>query len=288
MKIWLPQRRDVISFAGVFGLLGAVYLLPPDTALQQVHAAGTLRVCMPPSYPPLVTGDPSAPGIDVELLRLIAGKLGLHLVTVANAAMGRDFNPRSWHLTRAQCEVLAGGVVGSPTTRSFLDTTQAYATTGWAWLSPRPEKVTEIGRVGVLVGVSGLDRVALAAQLRAAKAQVTVTRDAAELVQGLRDGRFDVGITERLLAMELAATQGWTAGWMPPELDRYPVVLGLWKGDLTLKRAIVSALGQAQRNGEVATIIARYSPGAADAQASVMEGSARQDAIPQDRLGRGK
>ena len=55
--------------------------------------------------------------------------------------------------------------------------------------------------------------------------------------------------------MELAATQGWTAGWMPPELDRYPVVLGLWKGDLTLKRAIVSALGQAQRNGEVATII---------------------------------
>ena len=61
MKIWLPQRRDVISFAGVFGLLGAVYLLPPDTALQQVHAAGTLRVCMPPSYPPLVTGDPSAP-----------------------------------------------------------------------------------------------------------------------------------------------------------------------------------------------------------------------------------
>jgi ABC-type amino acid transport substrate-binding protein len=272
MAIRLPQRRDVISFAGVFGLLGAVYLLPPDTALRQVRAAGTLRVCLPSSYPPLVTGDPLAPGIDVELLRLVAQKLGLRLVTVTNAAMGRDFNPRSWRVTRTQCEVLAGGVVGSPTTRSFLDTTQAYATTGWAWLSPhRQIEMVQDRRVGVLVGVSGLDRIALAARLRAAKAQVTVTRDAAELVQGLKDGRFDVAITERLLAMELAAAQGWTAGWMPAELDRYPIVLGLWKGDLTLKRAIISALREAQRSGEVATILARYVPGDSVMDAAVAD-----------------
>jgi ABC-type amino acid transport substrate-binding protein len=258
MRIWLPRRRDVISFAGVFGLLGAVYLLPPDTALRQVRAAGTLRACLPSSYPPLVTGDPQAPGIDVELLRLIAGNLGLRLVTVINPAMGRDFNPRSWRVTRAQCEVLAGGVVGSPTTRSFLDTTQAYATTGWAWLSPHRELTLQGRRVGVLVGISGLDRIALAARLRAVKAQVTVTLDAAELVQGLKDGRFDVAVTERLLAMEIAAKHGWTEGWMPLEFARYPVVFGLWKGDLTLKRAIVSALGQAQRSGEMATIIAGY------------------------------
>ena len=104
-------------------------------------------------------------------------------------------------------------------------------------------------RVGVLVGVSGLDRVALAAWLRAAKAQVTVTLDATELVQGLKDGRFDVGITERLLAAELATPLGWRVGWMPAELGRYPVVLGLWKGDLTLKRAIVAAMGRMERSG---------------------------------------
>jgi ABC-type amino acid transport substrate-binding protein len=274
MAIWLPRRRDVVTFTGVFGLLGAIYLLPPDTALREVRASGTLRVCLPPSYPPLVTGDPSAPGIDVELLRLIARKLGLRLVTITNPAMGRDFNPRSWRVTRAQCEVLGGGVVGSPATRSFLDTTQAYATTGWAWLSPKGETALQGRRVGVLVGVSGLDRIALAARLRAAKAQVTVTLDAAELLQGLRDGRFDIGVTERLLAMELAGREGWTEGWMPAELDRYPVVLGLWKGDLTLKRAIVSALGEAQRSGEVATIIARYIPGAASMDAAGMDAAA--------------
>jgi ABC-type amino acid transport substrate-binding protein len=260
MALWLPQRRDVITFAGVFGLLGAVYLLPPDTSLWQVRAAGTLRVCLPPSYPPLVTGDPAAPGIDVALLQAIARDLGVRLATVANPVMGRDFNPRAWRITRAQCDVFAGGVVGSAVTRSFLETTHAYATTGWAWFSPHPRAELQGRRIGVLVGVSGLDRVALAAWLRAAKAQVTITFDASELVQGLKDGRFDVGVTERLLAAELANPLGWSVGWMPAELERYPVVLGLWKGDLTLKRAIVSAMRRMERSGEMATIMARYIP----------------------------
>jgi polar amino acid transport system substrate-binding protein/cystine transport system substrate-binding protein/membrane-bound lytic murein transglycosylase F len=266
MSLRLPQRRDIISFAGVFGLLGAVYLLPPDTALQQVRAAGTLRVCLPPTYPPLVTGNPAAPGIDLELLGGIARDLGVRLVTVTNPAMGRDFNPRAWRISRAQCEVLAGGVVGSATTRSFLETTQAYAATGWAWLSPGRNTAPQFSRVGVLVAVSGLDRVALAAYLRATKAQVTVTLDPAELVQGLKDGRFDVGVTERLLAIEMATPLGWTVGWMPAELPRYPVVLGLWKGDLTLKRAIVAGMRRMQRDGKLTTIMARYVPGESLAQ----------------------
>ena len=269
MAIWLPQRRDVISFVGVFGLLGAVYLLPPDTALRQVLAAGSLRVCLPLVYPPLVTGDPTKPGIDVDLLNAIARQLDVSLVTVVNPVMGKDFNPRAWRITRAQCDVLAGGVVGSPTTRSFLETTQAYAETGWAWISPHQDAALDGQRVGVLVGVSGLDRVALAAWLRAAKAHVTVTRDTTELVQGLRNGRFDVGVTERLLAAELATPLRWNVGWMPVELRRYPVVLGLWKGDLTLKRAIASAMERMQRNGELAAIIARYVPGGTAAQDDV-------------------
>ena len=66
---------------------------------------------MPPVYPPLVTSDPSAPGIDVELLRALAEKLALKLAITPNPAIGQDFNPRNWRVTRAQCEVLAGGVV---------------------------------------------------------------------------------------------------------------------------------------------------------------------------------
>jgi ABC-type amino acid transport substrate-binding protein len=260
MKLWLPARRDVVTFAGVFGLLGAVYLLPPDTALHQVQAAGTLRVCLPPSYPPLVTGDPAFPGLDVELLQAIAARLHVNLAIVTNSTIGKDFNPRAWRITRAQCEVIAGGVADSKTTRSFLDTTSAYATTGWAWLSNRPPAEFSRMRTGVLVGASGLDRVALAAWLRAAKTQIVIVPDAAALVQGVRDGRFDVGVTEHLLAVELAAKNGLAVGWMPGELARYRLVFGLWKGDLTLKRAIVAVMERLRGDGEQARIQARYLP----------------------------
>jgi len=113
----LPQHgllRDALGAFPVLAVLAAVYLLPPDTSLGEVRRAGTLHVCLPPLSPPFVTGDANAPGLDVEILRALADDLGLTLAVVAEPAMGRDFNPRGWHITRAACEILAGGVVASP------------------------------------------------------------------------------------------------------------------------------------------------------------------------------
>jgi hypothetical protein len=59
----LPGKwRTVLSYVLIFGLLAAVNLLPPDTSMSEVRAAGVLRACLPTVYPPLVTGDPAAPG----------------------------------------------------------------------------------------------------------------------------------------------------------------------------------------------------------------------------------
>ncbi|MBK8082689.1 MAG: transporter substrate-binding domain-containing protein [Devosia sp.] len=99
---------------------------------------GRLTVCMPPEYPPLVTGDAQAPGFDVELVGEVARRMGVGLTIQSDAAMTRDFNPRSWRITRAQCQVLAGGVVSSEITRSFLDTTPPHLETGWALISTTP------------------------------------------------------------------------------------------------------------------------------------------------------
>ena len=60
-------------------LLSAVYLLPPDTSLAQITAAGTLTACVPAERPPLVTGDPAAPGVDVDILAGIAQAIGVPL-----------------------------------------------------------------------------------------------------------------------------------------------------------------------------------------------------------------
>ncbi len=254
-------RRIVGDFGGlafVATLLALVNLLPPDTSLRDVLAARLLRVCVPISYPPLVTGDPERPGIDIELLDAIANRLGVRLSLNQNQAMGRDFNPRNWALTRAQCQVIAGGMVDSPLTRSFLDTGPAYAETGWAVLAPeRPSDLRGL-KIGAVATISGLDRISLASYLRSLDVTVSVLPRPAELAEGIAAGRFDAGITEALSAGQLAADHGWTATMLPVDFSRYHLVFGLWKGDLTLKRAIVSAFEDLAEDGTVAAILERY------------------------------
>ena len=119
----------------ILALLAAAYLLPPDTSLSQVRSAGALRACMPSVHPPFVTGQAGRPGIDVEIVHKLADKLTLTFIPAEEPAMSRDFNPRSWHLTRAACELIAGGLTASPMTRSFLETSTPYGETGWAVLA---------------------------------------------------------------------------------------------------------------------------------------------------------
>jgi polar amino acid transport system substrate-binding protein/cystine transport system substrate-binding protein/membrane-bound lytic murein transglycosylase F len=257
MALPAPLRR-LLPYALIFGLLAGVYALPSDTSLAEVRKATILRACMPPSYPPLVTGDPAAPGIDVEILRALAQRLAVTLLVSPNPVMAQDFNPRNWHVTRAQCEVLAGGVVASPVTKSFLETSPAYAETGWSFVLPQPLSDLRGRRVAVLTAISGLDRIGLGRYLRAQEAEVTITPNAAAFTQALREKRADVGVTEHLLAGQIAAHENWRIEWAPAELARYPVVLGLWKGDLTLKRAIVRGLDAMERDGEMRRILARY------------------------------
>jgi polar amino acid transport system substrate-binding protein/cystine transport system substrate-binding protein/membrane-bound lytic murein transglycosylase F len=233
-------------------------LLPPDTSLSEARRAGVLHVCMPPEAPPFVTGDAKAPGLDVELLQALTRDLGLVLAGVPEPAMGRDFNPRGWHVTRAACEVLAGGLVASPTTRSFLETGPPYAQTGWALIAAQPLADLQGRKLGVFAPPSGLDRTPLTSLLRAKEAQVIILPSAAALVAGLREGRFEAAVTEKLLADWIAAREGLVADWLPGNLQRYPVAFGLWKGDLTLKRALADGLDRLARDGTMAAIASKY------------------------------
>ena len=79
-----------------------------------------------------------------------------------------------------------------------------------------------------------------------------------ELTSGLADHRFDAGVTEALLAGRLAADRGWSVAWATADLPRYGLVFGLWKGDLTLKRAIDDAMADLAANGTTAAILRRY------------------------------
>jgi polar amino acid transport system substrate-binding protein/cystine transport system substrate-binding protein/membrane-bound lytic murein transglycosylase F len=257
--------RNALGSLPILGVLAAVYLLPPDTSLSEVRRAGALHVCLPPTAPPFVTGDAAMPGMDIEILQALSHDLGLTLARTEEPAMGRDFNPRAWHVTRAACEVLAGGIVASPMTRAFLETSPPYSETGWAIITQQPSPAKELtwtdlhGRkLGVFAPPSGLDRIALASRLRAEEAQVSIAPTADALAAGLREGRLEAAVTEQLLADTIATREHWSVQWLPPDLPRFAIAFGLWKGDLTLKRALGGALEDHLRDGTIAAIRAKY------------------------------
>jgi ABC-type amino acid transport substrate-binding protein len=249
---------DVITLAGIAGLFGTVYLLPPDTSLAQVMRAGILGICVPTFYPPLVTGKPDAPGFDIEFVQAVADRLRVRLVMSTNPAMSRDFNPRNWNVTRAQCQLLAGGVVVSDTTRSFLDTTPPLLQTGWALVAAKIPDTLADAKLGFYSGLVGLDRIALSRFLQAQKARVEIVASAEALAEGVRSGRLDAGISEALIARQIAGTLGAQVAWLPESLGRYPVAFGLWKGDLTLKRRLVEVIDDLDREGLTRELARRY------------------------------
>ena len=251
-----PAWKNLLTLAAVLGLLVAVNFLPPDTSFRQVREAGVLRVCVPTEFPPLVMRGGEQEGIDVEIVQAVAQDLDLRLSLNTNSAMGRDFNPRNWRVTRAQCQLLAGGVVASPTTRSFLETTSPHMETGWALVTPSDLQSLDGKQVGFFSGISGLDRISLSRYLREQGARASVVNSRADLAEGILDGTFDAGVTEALTARQIAGEHGLQAAWLPGE--RYPLVLGLWKGDLTLKREVEAALRDLEHSGGLQAILDRY------------------------------
>ncbi|MCW5718430.1 MAG: transporter substrate-binding domain-containing protein [Bauldia sp.] len=253
-------RGDIISALAVLGLVVGVSFLPPDTSLALIRQTGALRVCVPPSYPPLVlSGDPRGAGYDIDLLTEVGRRLDLRVSFATNAAITRDFNPRSWGITRAQCQLIAGGVVASPTTRSFLDTSPAYLQSGWAIVSPGPIESLEGVSVGFFAGLSGLDRLGLSRYLRDAGAEIAVVSSREALIDGIASGRFAAGVTEALTARTIAGdVEEWTVAWMPERLGRYDIAIGLWKGDLTLKRAIAAVVEDLRAEGFLLALDEKY------------------------------
>jgi ABC-type amino acid transport substrate-binding protein len=252
---WVGDLVTIIVIAALFGI---VYLLPPDTSLAEMEKSGRLRLCVPAFFPPLVTGVQTAPGFDIEFAGALAERLRVGLVVNSNPAMGRDFNPRNWNVTRAQCQVLAGGVIASDLTRSFLDTTPSYLETGWALVAAEIPDGLRDKTVGFYSGLAGLDRIALSRFLQSQKVKVEIVPSAEALADALRAGRVDAGVSEALTARQIAGSIKAQVVWLPESLGRYPLAFGLWKGDLTLKRRMTEIVDRLESEGLARELATRY------------------------------
>ena len=169
-----PQksRTPVLNVAVVVGLLAGVSLLPPYTALREAQRSETLRVCVPRALPPLVT---ETGGLVIEILTALADRLGVRLVTNPSSTLSQDLNPRNWRISRAQCDLIAGGVLATEMTRAFLDTSLPFLRTSWVRLG---ECDLDGATIGVFPGSSGFDRIALGQFLRGAGAEVRIFNSA--------------------------------------------------------------------------------------------------------------
>lgn len=240
---------------GGMALLGAISLLPTDTSLREVRRIGQLTACLPSARSPFVTGDPLAPGIEVDLLHAIAADLELDLQIRRIPAMGRDFDPAAARISRAQCAVLGGGMIDTPQLRGFLDVSQGFGESGLIAVSLAPRALAGSRAMILLDALQGIDRVALSALLRAEDVRFSLQRDPQFMQDALRQGDTDILIfgTTDDTASEALARQP-----LPAPFGAGQVVFGLWKGDLTLKRAINRSLERLRGDGQLAQIIARY------------------------------
>ncbi|ADO42270.1 substrate-binding periplasmic protein [Ketogulonicigenium vulgare] len=254
------HARDLGAIAAVLMLFSAVNLLPPDTALKQVERQGVLRVCAPQNYPPFVTADPAAPGIEVEIIRTIAQGMGLRLSINRIAAIGREVNPLAWNISRANCHVMIGGLVDTPLMRNYMDMSPPYLQSGWVTLAATDTPDVSGARIGVFVGTIGRDRLALSRALReAGAAEITGQTSLNGAVRALAAGDLDLIVTDAVLASGVAHEDLRIAplGALPGD----SIGMGFWKGDLTLKRAALRILDQMIDSGETVQIAARYGYG---------------------------
>lgn len=241
------------------GLLGGASLLQPDTSLQLVEQAGVLRACVPQSFPPLVTEDKAAPGFDIAILEEIAKRANLRFAPNVSATMGRDFNPANWRITRAQCEIVAGGVVTSRMTRSFLETIDTGIENGWVLISKGGAPAAKGQKIGVYPGFAGLDRLKLSTYLRDQGLQITLAPSPEALAQGLKGGQYAAAVASSLDAVQVInAAPGHASSWLPESLGRFAFGIGLWKGDVTLKRRVLAAWRAMESDGFVAQQKRRY------------------------------
>jgi len=258
-----PWLRSAANIGLIAVLLVAVSFLPPDNSLAEVRQTGALKLCVPESYPPLVLADPEMPGFDVELARLVAEEIGVRLAVNVMPSIGRDFNPRNWGLTRAQCNMTAGGVADTVQTRNFLQTLPTPAETGWVGISIDGAMPAAGATWAVWPGTSGLDRLALSGWLRESGVRARLVRSPQELVQLLASGEVSGAIMERFASTAIEfGNNSYQLFWLPQDrFPRFRMAFGLWKGDQTLYRAVREAMQKLDRSGAVYFIGSRYGLG---------------------------
>lgn len=243
---WRQWRKPATDIAVIALLLFALSYLPPDTSLSERVEHGVLRYCVADKNSELIrAADETRPGYELSLMQGVAQDLRLRLQVVEIANMGRSFNPRDWQIGRGQCDILGGGLADSAPNRGFLTLLPNGGRIGLLRVgsSAAPVPGTEIG---VYMGSAGLNRVRLSTWMRSENLQPRPLATEAELTAWLQQG--GEAIVSSLTPLPTGAA---THDLPSAASESRSLAFGLWRGDVTLTRAIRAALQKEMKRKQI-------------------------------------
>lgn len=230
---------------GVAALL-LVRQLPPDASLAHVREAGVLLTCTPSGLPPLLTPDDGADtgfsGSEAGLARFIAEDVGASVQWNTQPGWGRSVDPYDWGIRPGSCDLVVGGILVSSETSALLDLIP-YRTAGWVLSGASPDAVAS-ERVGLYVPYWGAPRGRLTRWIVDHGAQPRFLFDGESARNALASGEVAAVLTLAPTARWLADSTGGAEMHLLPGFAKATMAVATWKGQVTLHRAVESAVSR--------------------------------------------
>lgn len=139
------SRRFVVAAAAAVFAIAAGGAVQAQDALARIEAAGTIRIALPTDYPPygFVGTDLQPQGLDVDMARLIAEKLGatLEMVPVTSAN-------RIPYVQTGQVDLVISTLGKNEERMKVIDFTHAYSPFFQAVYGPKSMAITSFDDLG--------------------------------------------------------------------------------------------------------------------------------------------
>jgi len=245
----LSKRAFTLSLAAAAALL-ATTGVQAQTALDDVMKAKAIKIAIPTDYPPygFVGTDMAPQGLDVDVARLIAGKLGVkvELVPVTSAN-------RVPYLQTRKADLVISTLGKNPDREKVIDFTSAYSPFFQAVFAAKSLAVknwSDLAGKSVAVTRGAMEDQELA---KVAPAGVDVKRfeDNNATIAAFVAGQTQLVATSASVAGNMMAKNPGVGAEFKLLLKDSPNFIGVAKGEDKLRTRVNDILAEAKKSGEL-------------------------------------
>jgi polar amino acid transport system substrate-binding protein len=253
------KRRSLLALTLAIGLvgLGGAPAAFADSALDAITAKKSIAIAIPTDFPPygFVGTDMAPQGLDVDMARLIAAKLGaaVELVPVTSAN-------RIPYLQTHKADLVISTLGKNPEREKVIDFTAAYSPFFQAVFAPKPMALkTPADLAGKTVGVTrgAIEDMELT-KIAPAGADIKRFEDNNATVSAFVSGQVQVIATGASVAGNMMARNPQLGTEFKLLLKDSPNFIGVAKGDDKLRLRVNEIIASAKAGGEIDTLCRKW------------------------------